>query len=301
MKPLLFTLEPDLPLQAPLLAQLNAEAGELESRRFPDGETYQRIHNDVTGRHCLLLADLSNPDGRFLPLVFLAATLREMGAASVGLLAPYLCYMRQDTRFHPGEVVTSRIFARLISAELDWLVTVDPHLHRYNSLDEIYSIPSVTVAGAPALAQWLSGQEEELLLVGPDIESEQWVSAIAEQIQQPFVVGRKERRGDRDVTVTLPDITPYRGRTAVIIDDVIASGHTILDTLKALQQAGAETVDCVSVHGIFADGVDGRLRQQGIRRLVTGNSIPHPSNGVDLSPLLREPIATMIKQQERSR
>ena len=234
MSALLFELEFALPLFAPLLQQLGAEAGVLNLRRFPDGESYLRVDSDVKNRACIILVNFSAPDDKFLQLCFLAATLKEMGASSVGLVAPYLCYMRQDVRFADGEAITSRVFAQLISQQLDWLVTVDPHLHRYHNLEEIYSIPAIAVKGAPVLAHWLAQQNEKLLLVGPDSESEQWVKAIAEEINQPFVVGTKERRGDRDVTVTLPDLAAYKNHTAVIIDDVIASGHTILRALLAL-------------------------------------------------------------------
>lgn len=290
MRPILFELEPDLPLFEPLKFALHADTGVLEQRRFPDGETYLRIATEVTARPCVILANLAQPDSAFLPLAFLASTLKELGATAVGLVAPYLSYMRQDYRFQAGEAVTSRLFARLLSEQVDWLVTVDPHLHRYHSLEQIYSIPATAVQGAPALAQWLGQDSEPLLLVGPDSESEQWVGAIARSIEQPFVVGFKERRGDRDVNVALPDLSAYRGRRAVIIDDVISSGQTILKCLAVLKAAGFEQVDCVAVHGVFADGIDKTLYERGIRRLLTSNSIPHGSNAIDLSALLVEPI-----------
>ncbi|WP_347332399.1 ribose-phosphate diphosphokinase [Marinimicrobium locisalis] len=293
---MLFALDTELPLFAGLCEALGAEAGSIEQRQFPDGESYLRVASPVEGRDCVILANLVDPDSKFLPLAFLAGTLRELGARSVGLVAPYLCYMRQDTRFHPGEAVTSRLFASLLSEQVDWLVTVDPHLHRYHTLDEIYSIPSTVVQGAPALAQWFKTHEEPVVLVGPDSESEQWVSVIAERIGQPFVVGRKERRGDRDVVVTLPNMAAYRGRTAVIVDDVISSGHTVLKALASLQASGMAHVDCAAVHGIFADGVEQALSHQGLRRLITANSVPHISNVVDLSPWLVGPIQYHLGQ-----
>lgn len=294
MTPLLFELEPRLPLFAPLCQRLQADPGSIAGRHFPDGESYLKVLSQAAGRRCILLADLSRPDDKFLPLTFLAATLRELGASQVGLVAPYLCYMRQDCRFSAGEAVTSRIFAERLSRELDWLVTVDPHLHRYRSLDEIYSIPAVAVSGAPALAQWLESQDEELLLVGPDEESRQWVEAIAGRIGQPFVVGEKKRSGDREVEVRLPDLARYRHRTAVIVDDVIASGHTLLETVERLRAAGMQNIDCLAVHGLFAEGADQKLLQSGVRRLVTSNSVPSHYNDVDLSRLLSGPIQALL-------
>ncbi len=294
--PLLFSPQ-NHPLMQALCAKLPAEQGKLLIRRFPDGESYLKIDTDVRQRQCLVLADLSNPDSKFLPLMFLAATLKELGASAVGLVAPYLSYMRQDIRFHEGEAVTSKIFASLISEKFDWLVTVDPHLHRYHSLDEIYSIPRRVVQGAPVLAEWLAGIEN-VLLVGPDAESEQWVSKIAALGEHPFVVGEKTRHGDRNVSITLPDISAFTGKKAVIIDDVVSSGHTVLECLGALQRAGFTTVDCACVHGIFTDGIDQVLRDKGIRKLVSCNTVVHPSNALDVSALLVTPINVFLEEAD---
>lgn len=285
---ILFALN-EHPLQSQLCQRLPAVNGQHSTRRFPDGESYLRIDTAVQDRHCIVLADLAYPDDKFLSLIFLVATLRELGAASVGLVAPYLCYMRQDKRFSAGEAVTSRIFASQLSSQIDWLVTVDPHLHRYHSLDEIYTIPSQVVHAAPLLSDWLLSQET-MLLVGPDAESEQWVSQVASTCNHPYVVGSKERLGDRHVIVTLPDLTEFKGYTAVIIDDVIASGQTVLKCVDALQQQGIKQVFCASVHGIFVDGVDELLMDRGVSKLITTNSIPHSSNMLDLSGILVRPI-----------
>ncbi|MDM8349671.1 ribose-phosphate diphosphokinase [Pseudomonas sp. sp1636] len=287
-KPLLFSLE-EHPLTTLLGGKLGAEYGELSRRDFPDGESYVQIRSPVAGRHCLVLANLAQPNDKYLPLLFLLDTLRELGAASVGLVAPYLSYMRQDRRFVDGEAVTSRLFAKSLSRHMDWLVSVDPHLHRYHSLDEIYSVPSRVVQGASALARWLGGQHE-LLLVGPDAESEQWVASIAAASGHPYVIGEKQRLGDRQVIVSLADLSPYQGRSAVIIDDVISTGQTLLHCIAALQAQQFERIQCAAVHGIFADHSDQLLLAAGLQALVTSNTIPHASNGVDISELLLAPI-----------
>lgn len=290
MTPLLFALPADHALLASLCRALPAEEGRLECHHFPDGESYLRVHSPIEAEQpVMVLADLSRPDERTLPLCFLCDTLKELGAGRVGLIAPYLCYMRQDTRFHPGEAVTSRSFARLISQRVDWLLTVDPHLHRYHALSDLYSIPAVAVHATPLLADWLKARREPLLLVGPDAESEQWVSALAQASGHPFVVGRKQRRGDRDVQVQLPDLSAYREHTAIMVDDVISSGRTMLQCARALTAAGLERIECAAIHGLFADRIEDQLQQAGVRRLVTTNSVPHPSNGLDLTPLLLPP------------
>jgi len=298
LPPIVFSLE-EHPIHALIARGLFADIGTHSSRQFPDGETYLRISQSVKGRHCLVIADLSHPNHKYLPLIFLLETLRDLGAEQVGLVVPYLSYMRQDRRFIDGEAITSRIFARDLSCHIDWLVTVDPHLHRYHSLDEIYSVPSHVVQGAPALAQWLKDQND-LLLVGPDSESEQWVAGISNFSQHPFIIGEKHRFGDRHVEVNLPDISMFNDRTAVIIDDVISSGQTILECIKTLTSKGVTNIQCVAIHGIFANGADQTLINAGLKQLATTNTIPHSSNTIDITPLLIDPINDMLQHSGQS-
>ena len=291
--PVLFSLDQH-PLLSPLSEQLEGIIGTLDTRQFPDGETYLRVTTSVEEKDCIVVANLAHPNDRFLPLIFLLNTLRELGARSVGLVAPYLCYMRQDRRFQEGEALTSRTFAESLSQYMDWLVTVDPHLHRYHNLEAIYTVPCQRVEGAHALAGWLRKQQQ-LLLVGPDAESEQWVAQVATDSGHPYVIGAKQRHGDRDVEIQLPELSPYRELTAVIIDDVISSGQTILQCLLALQQGGIKRVDCVAVHGIFADKVDSTLLQAGLHQLVTCNTIPHVTNRINVAPLLYPAIKACLE------
>ena len=150
-----------------------SEAGRIETRRFPDGESYVRLHGEPADRIVDVICTLAHPDPQFLLLAFAADAARELGAQEVNLIAPYLAYMRQDKRFHDGESVTSRSFARLVSSTFDKLLTVDPHLHRYPTLSAVYTIPTITLHAAPLLADWIANHVEEPLIVGPDEESEQ--------------------------------------------------------------------------------------------------------------------------------
>ena len=263
---------------------LSAERGQASMRRFPDGETYVRIETPVSGRSVVLICTLSRPDDKVLPLLFLAATARDLGAARVGLVAPYLAYMRQDRRFEPGEGVTSKYFADLLSRAVDWLVTVDPHLHRRASLQEIYSIPTSVVSAAPAISEWIRSEVRRPVMVGPDAESLQWVRAVAEGAGVPFTVLEKVRRGDRDVEVSVPQVGQWRDHTPVLVDDIISTARTMLTTIDHLKLASLPPPVCIGVHAVFADTAYEELRARGAARVVTCNTIPHPSNTIDVLP-----------------
>ena len=104
---------------------LGCTTGRIEVRRFPDGESLVRIANDVAGCDVDIVCTLANPDPQLASLLFAAATVRELGARHLRLVAPYLAYMRQDARFAHGEAVSAPIFARLLSGAFDALVTVE--------------------------------------------------------------------------------------------------------------------------------------------------------------------------------
>ena len=291
MKPLIFVYPGNEALAEPLCRALDAEAVTFAMRRFPDGETYLRIDSDVRDRPVALLCSLHDPDTRLLPLIYMSDTLRELGARQVGLIAPYLAYMRQDQRFQAGEALTSSSFARILSAQFDWLVSVDPHLHRRQSLNEIYTIPTDVVHAAPLLGQWIRTHVAGPLVVGPDAESEQWVRAVADAVACPYLVLEKTRRGDREVVVSaIPDIHRWAGRTPVLIDDIISSAHTMIEAVRQWLEAGLTAPICLGVHGIFASAAYETLRATGAARIVTTNSIPHPSNDIDLSSALVAPV-----------
>ncbi len=265
------------------------ELGVLETRRFPDGETYIRILSDVKDKTVDLVCTLARPDDGFLRLIFVADAARALGAREVTLIAPYLSYMRQDRRFRPGEAVTSRSFARLVSASFDRLVTVDPHLHRYPTLSALYTIPTATLHAAPLLADWVAGEVEKPLIVGPDEESEQWVSAIAARIGAPHAVLRKIRHGDRSVDIALPDLSEWRGHQPVLVDDIASSGHTLIEAARKIPLQGFARPVVAVVHGIFAE--DSHERLKGLaEQIVSCDSVPHESNAIALAPLIADAI-----------
>jgi len=275
---------------ASLAKRLDAEVGAVTLRRFPDGETYVRIETPVTGRETILVCTLSRPDEKMLPLLLAAATAKDLGATRVGLVAPYLAYMRQDARFQPGEGITSRYVARLLSQAMDWLVTVDPHLHRYRSLSEVYSIPTRAVRAAPLIAQWIRNHVSSPVVVGPDGESAQWAQVVADEAGAPSVVLNKTRRGDRDVEVSFPDAERWKGYTPVVVDDLISTAHTMIETVGHVKRAGLPAPICVAVHAVFAERAYADLVAAGPARVLTCNTVPHASNGLDATDLLADGV-----------
>lgn len=293
MTPIVFPFPGNEALAAALVQRTQWPAGKFETREFPDGETYLRVVAQCEGQSAALICTLDRPDGKLLPLLFAADTLRDLGVTRLGLVAPYLAYMRQDRRFQAGEAVTSRIFADLVSSRFDWLVTVDPHLHRFRSLDELYSIPTRVVHAAPAIASWIASNVARPLLIGPDVESEQWVADVAKQAAAPHVVLTKVRRGDRDVQISVPDVERHRERTPVVLDDIVSSARTMIQTVRQLVAAGLSAPVCIGVHGIFAGDAHRALLEAGAARIVTTRTVAHPTNAIEIAERLVPALVTL--------
>ncbi|MCR6700636.1 MAG: ribose-phosphate diphosphokinase [Dokdonella sp.] len=294
MKPLLLAFADQRGPASALAAALDAETATIGRHRFPDRESLVRVDGDCRGREVVVFCSLRDPDDLALPLLFAARTAREFGARRVGLVAPYLAYMRQDARFHPGEAISCVHYAAFLSWTFDWLVSVDPHLHRHAGLGEVYAIPTRCVSAAAPIAQWIGANVAHPLLVGPDEESGQWVGAAAARLGAPFVVLRKNRRGDRDVEVSLPDPALLAGRTPVLLDDIAASGHTLIEAVRGLRRLGGAKPVCVVVHGLFADAADRALLDAGAARVVSTDAVPHATNAIGLAAELVPAIRPML-------
>ncbi|MBT4879653.1 MAG: ribose-phosphate pyrophosphokinase [Alphaproteobacteria bacterium] len=294
MKPLIFSLFEENTLADSVAKGLEADRGKILRRRFPDGETYLRVEENVKGRDIVVVDSLDQPDEKILPLLFFSDTVKELGARSIGLVAPYLAYMRQDKRFRPGEAVTSNCFAGLISKYFDWLVTLDPHLHRHKTLDEIYSIPNSVVSAADSIVEWIGSQVDNPLLIGPDEESKQWVVQIADALDAPNIVLEKTRLGDRTIELTFPDLAAYKDHTPVLVDDIISTATTMIASLQELKKEKFHPAVCIGVHGIFAGDAFKKLKSAGAERIVTCNTVPHESNKIDISAPLCEGILQQL-------
>ena len=295
MKPLLFALPGNEDMTGLLAARIDGEIGALDTRSFPDGEDYVRIASDVVGRSVVFVCTLNRPDDKTLRLLFAADAVRDLGAARVGLVAPYLAYMRQDKQFRPGEAVTSKTFAKLLSANFDWMVTVDPHLHRRSSMAEIYSIPVAVCHAAPNLSTWLRENAIDPIVIGPDVESEQWVSAVAGSAGVPFTTLEKTRVSDRDVRIAIRDVERWKNRQPVLVDDIISSGRTMEVAIRQLIAIGFAPPIVVGVHGLFAEDAFERLKAAGAAQIVSTNAVLHPSSLIDISDVIEGPVRRFVE------
>ncbi|ACB34761.1 ribose-phosphate pyrophosphokinase [Leptothrix cholodnii SP-6] len=264
--------------------------------RFPDGEIRLRLPAALHGS-VLIWRGLQQPNEKLVELLIGAPSARELGAQRLLLVSPYLAYMRQDIAFTPGESVSQRHIARLLAQHFDAVITVDPHLHRIASLDEVMPAGrGVSLSAAGLLGAWAARQVRDVLLLGPDEESAPWVRCAARDgataLGRPQPLDHaccvKQRSGDRDVRVTLPPGLALQGRAVVLIDDIASTGRTLLDATRQCLEGGAASVDVAVTHALFVGDAHTLLRQAGVRHIWSTDCVPHASNAVSVVPLLAE-------------
>jgi ribose-phosphate pyrophosphokinase len=272
-----------------LAHHLGGNAIQIQRHRFPDGELKLQLPVQLDGR-VWIYRSLHQPNEKLIELLLTARSLRAKGISSLGLVCPYLAYMRQDIEFHPGEVVSQRVIGQFLAELFDTVITVDPHLHRISTLREAMDIAHpIALSGAPMLGDWVAQRRPGAFLLGPDGESAQWVAQAAQPFGMDYAACTKVRHGDREVVIQLPDIS-LKGRQVVLLDDVASSGKTLAVACELALNAGAISVDVAVTHALFAADALALIHAAGVNEVWSTNCIAHASNVIDMGPWLAKEI-----------
>ncbi len=294
---MLLAFEDEAGLANELALALDLPLRIINRHRFPDGELRLVLPKPLPS-HVVLLRGLHRPNEKLVELMLAAPAARELGARRLTLVSPYLAYMRQDIEFSPGEAVSQRHIGHLLAQYFDAVVTIDPHLHRIRSLDEV--LPGrrgVCLSAASLLGAWVARQVPAALLVGPDAESAQWVHQAASANGLDCAIGHKVRHGDHDVSLALPDVA-VQGRAVVLLDDLASTGRTLIAAADGLLAMGAASVDVAVTHALFVGDALKQLREAGVRHVWSTNCVPHASNVVSVAPLLAQALGKAGSQPQ---
>ncbi|MBI2565026.1 ribose-phosphate diphosphokinase [Candidatus Woesearchaeota archaeon] len=260
----------------------------LLARDFPDGELYLKYQSNIAKKEIILVQSMHpQPNKAMMEAIFAVKTAKELGAVKVTLVAPYLAYMRQDKRFHRGECKSNSIMAELLSCA-DQLITIDPHLHRVHKLSEIFKIPAKTLTANHILAQFIGKKYKNVLVIGPDEESYQWAAGIAKEACAEVLVLHKKRYSSRKVKVFLREPEKVKGKNVVLIDDIISSGHTMIEAVKECKKAKASSIHCICVHGIYSENALPKILKAGAKEVISTNTIQNKASKIDVSKLIAD-------------
>ena len=295
---------PESPQQARELANLSGISyAEINIHTFPDGESKITLPAEAlkSTKQLIIYRSLDHPNEKLLELIMAAQGARRLGVTKIILVAPYLAYMRQDIAFNPGEIVSQQVIGKLLSESFDGVITVDSHLHRIKQLSEAIPVElAINLTATEPMGDFLKHNVEKPFLLGPDAESRQWVEAIALHHQMDFCVATKQRRGDRDVKIILPE-GDYRGRNMVLVDDMASSGQTLIQAARQLNQYQPASISVLVTHALFQGNAIKNLHEAGITNIWSCNSISHATNAVSLIGMLAENLDRFLLRDYRDK
>jgi ribose-phosphate pyrophosphokinase len=240
-------------LGARLAVELNSRCVPSEIKRFPDGEAYVRVGEDLAGKE-VVVVQTTWPDPHLVEALLLRDAVLAMRPRRAVMVVPYFAYARQDKRFKPGEAFSSAALGRALADGWDDFLTVDIH---EPSVLPAFSPRARNISALPEIGRYLASRQVDLV-VSPDEGSLDRVRPVAEAMGVSFDHLVKTRIDGERVEIA-PKELDARGKRVAIIDDIISTGGTIAAAAKALKAAGASTVTAACTHGLYAGGALKRL------------------------------------------
>ena len=267
-------------------ASLDVPYENAELRVFADGESKIRLDN-VAKRNCIIIHSTYPPtDQHLMQLFMIIYKCKQDGAGDICVVNPYLAYSRQDKVFVDGEIVTVNLIGRILaSLGTTKLVTIDTHspgsLH--------YSFETVDLSAIPSLASYVKKNItlNKPIVISPDEGGIHRAKKFAEVIEIDMLSLIKTRdRFTGDVSISLSDQQPLENRDALIVDDMISTGNSIIKATEILKKNNIGNVYVVCTHALLLDDAKEKLLKAGVKDVISTNSIPNEFAKVDLSSVI---------------
>jgi ribose-phosphate pyrophosphokinase len=295
-------------LAAKITEQLGVELGEIELTTFANGETYCRYCESIRGADVFIVQTGCRPvDQNIMELLFMIQAARLASAKRITAVVPWFPYSRQDRKAKPREPISSRLLADMIQTSgADRLLTMDLHA---GQVQGFFTIPVDHMTALPLFAQYfrdLGLTGDRVVSVAPDAGRAKHAVRFSEMIDADFAIMNKTRPS-RDVASVTEITGRVAGKIAIVGDDNISTGHTLLDGARALTEAGAEQVWVFATHGLFATDALERFAKADLAGIVVTDTVPvdplrRPENMTVLtvSGLLAETIMNVFADESVS-
>lgn len=263
-----------------LAKELGAAVADVETRRFPDGEAYVRVRDEVAGETAVAVQRTAS-DGDLLELLLLLDALSRRDPDRVVAAVPYLPYARQDRVFEEGEALSAAVVAEAVGRRADAAVAVDPH---EEAVLDRFPCPATSASAVPELAGALEGEDVDVVLA-PDEGARPWAEEAARRLGARPDHLVKERVAADEVQVE-PRELDVEGASVAVVDDIVSTGGTMSEAVATLREQGARRVAAACTHGLFVDDALDRLRSAGCDRILATDSLPNPVDDASAAPAL---------------
>jgi len=279
---------PDSSPQAEKLAQeLSISHIPIKLHIFPDEESLITLPTELA-EHVIVFRSLNQPNNKLPELLLVSNALRQHGVKRISLIAPYLCYMRQDKENKPGEIISQKIIGKFLASLFNDVLTVDTHLHRIAELKEaIPATHAVNLLATNPIVEFLKQRVDNMMILGPDSESEQWVSEISNALGCEFAIANKVRKGDKSVEITFPE-KDFENKNIIIVDDMASTGRTMGIAAEILKSKGAQSISALVTHALFMGDAKGFLIEKGITNIWSSDTISDETNSFETHQIIAE-------------
>lgn len=291
------------PLAQNIAKELNTTLGKREIARFSDGEIRPWIQETVRDKTVFVIQSFSQPLSEYIMECILIADAIKRGAPKrmVGII-PYFGYARQDKQHRIGEPVSARVIAKLLEVvPFHEVITMDLH---NDAIVGFFRIPVVHLSALFLIGNYLQSKElEHVCIVSPDVGGVKRARNLALMLNVPIVVMEKKRNLDStDESETYQIIGDVEGKHAIIIDDIISTGETIVHSVDALKKAGVDKVTVCATHGILSKEAKYNLSHAPVEEIIITDTINHPEllddkkfHIISVAPTIAESIRTITQ------
>lgn len=255
--------------------QLHLSLGNIDVGRFSDGEVTVEVHENVRGKDVFLMQSTCAPtNDNIMELLIMADAMHRASAQRVTAVVPYYGYARQDRRPRSARVaISAKVVADMISTVgIDRILTVDLHA---DQIQGFFNIPVDNIYGSPVLVDHILAQRyENPIVVSPDVGGVVRARAIAKQIDDLDLAIIDKRRPQANVTKVMNVIGDVKGKTCIMVDDIVDTAGTLCTAAEALKEEGAVAVVCYITHAVFSGPAIERIANSEIDRMVVTDTIP---------------------------
>jgi len=250
-----------------LSKSLNMQSVDTTIKRFPDGELYIRILDDIDDENILLIQN-TYPDLNIIELLLLQDAVREAGANKIITIIPYFGYARQDKIFQKGEVISAKTLAKIISINSNQIITIDPHKEH---ILNFFPIPASSVSAINDLSIYFKDKELDLILA-PDKGAVDRVKKAAKIVNCDYDYMEKTRIDDYKIQVK-PKNLDVKNKNIAIIDDIISTGGTMAISINELKKQKAKKIYVACTHGLFAGDAIRKLNSAKCDEIISTDTI----------------------------
>ncbi|MDQ7779953.1 MAG: ribose-phosphate pyrophosphokinase [Planctomycetota bacterium] len=270
---LVFSGNANKQLATSICSVLGMILGDAEVSKFPDGEIQVKVNDDVRGAHVFVVQSTCCPvNDSLMELLILVDCLRRASAEYVTAVIPYFGYARQDRKAEGRVPITAKLVANMISAAgTNRVVTIDLHAAQ---IQGFFDIPVDHLFAAPVMIEYLSGlQLGKLSVVSTDVGGVKMARAYAKRLGAGLAIVDKRRMGPQETDVAHV-IGEVEGQNVVVVDDMMATGGSVVEAVKVLKQRGARDVYVCATHAVLAGNAVAKLEKAEIKQLIISDTIP---------------------------